>query len=545
MKNKPNVLILFTDQQRYDTICAAGFSHMITPNLDRLASQGCTYVNAYSSNPVCMPARHDMMTGLRGRAHGYYANMKNNIKDYSLPTLPRIFSEAGYRTAGIGKMHFHPCREHHGFGELQLMEEIPDCRQDDQYAMFLDKEGLGHLQNIHGVRPHVYHAPQNAQMDEKHHGSTWVADRTIDWLKENKEQSYFLFAGWIQPHPPWDIPEEFQGIYGDRPLPEPIPVSRCRVEEAGCEGWYGDEDTAEQKRKVRQAYYSAITHVDKNIGRILDYLEETGTIDNTLIIFTSDHGEMLYDKGYFSKEVPYDSAARIPFIVRYPARFEQGAIKEEFVDLLDILPTCLDVCGLMYNGEKFNLPGESLCGEKKERDREHQICCSGTGTRRWLMSRSKQYKYTYYYNQGIEEFFDMINDPGETVNLIETGDYPKEEYRKLKRKAMQFEKEWGPEDVIIHDEFKVVSGQPFHPSIHGKFHLWSNMDMQYFDDRSNKERGAEFIREIEHALANEEHSGVKLNEVFNDPLWRQNFMEHWEKFGTGKEILKKLFQSPS
>ena len=134
---KPNVLILCTDQQRADTIAAAGYPHMITPSLDRLARDGSLFTNAYCASPVCVASRHDFLTGLPGRAHGYYRNQGGPIRDYGLPTLPRIFAENGYRTAAIGKTHFQPKRMHHGYSELHLAGDTPSCRPDDQYSQYL------------------------------------------------------------------------------------------------------------------------------------------------------------------------------------------------------------------------------------------------------------------------------------------------------------------------------------------------------------------------------------------------------------------------
>ena len=539
---KPNVLILFTDQQRYDTVYAAGYDYMITPNLDRLAEEGCTYLNARSSNPVCMPARHDLLTGLPGRAHGYYCNGKHPIKDYGIPTLPRIFSENGYRTVSVGKMHFYPARMHHGYSEMFLMEELPNCRQDDQYAMYLKKEGLSNVQNLHGVRPHMYHIPQNAQTDEKHHGSGWVADKTIEWLEENKENQFFLFAGWIQPHPPWNIPKELDGIYKDKDIPKAVPLSRDYPDCIEKNDWYGDFDSEIKKRKIREAYYSAITLVDKNVGRVLNYLEEKGILENTIVIFTSDHGEMLQDKGYYSKEVPYEGAVRVPLIIRYPEKFKAGEKRYEFADTLDIMPTCLDVCGLDYNGDKYKLPGESLCSTDPQKDRKHQISSSGLlGDRRWIMSRNESYKYVYNYNRGFEELYDEVNDKREIINLIKKGNYPKEVYEDLKHRAIEYEKEWGPEGAVVCDDFIQFNGEEFHGSVRGKLHYWSNSQMQYFDDRPKEERGKELIHEMEYALSNFDKSQEKLNEVFNNTSWIEDFKEQFNKYGVCKDYEKKIF----
>ena len=132
MNKKKNVLLIIADQMRFDTINAFGYEDIITPNLDRLVRSGCSFTHCYSSNPVCMPARHDLLVGLPSATHGYLENREQPIKDYGLNTLPRLFSENGYRTAAIGKMHFYPATMHHGYSELHLMDELLRVREDDE-----------------------------------------------------------------------------------------------------------------------------------------------------------------------------------------------------------------------------------------------------------------------------------------------------------------------------------------------------------------------------------------------------------------------------
>ncbi len=276
-KKRPNVLLLLSDQQRYDTIGAAGFPHMHTPNLDRLAGGGVFFEQCHSTNPVCMACRHDLLTGRPGRDHGYYTNLEEKpIDNYDTPTLPRIFSENGYRTAAVGKMHFFPAREHHGFGEMYLMEELPKRRQDDQYLQYLKEKGLGDIQNQHGVRPLLYHVPQNSVQKLEDHGTMWVADRSIQWLGENGEEPFFLMCGFIQPHPPWNIPKELDGLYREAVIPEPVPRSRMPMDGNEPNPWFGDWDSREQKEAIRKAYYTAVSMVDMAVGKILDTLREKG-----------------------------------------------------------------------------------------------------------------------------------------------------------------------------------------------------------------------------------------------------------------------------
>lgn len=541
---KPNVLILFTDQQRYDTLCEAGYEYVITPNLDKLSREGCLYLNAHSTNPVCMPARHDLITGLSARAHGYFHNSeKTPIKDYSLHTLPRVFSENGYRTVAVGKMHFSPPRMHHGFDEMFLMEELPDCRQNDQYATFLKNEGFDYVQNLHGVRPHIYHIPQNAQTDEAHHGSSWVAKQAIDWLEQNEDNPFFMMCGWISPHPPWNIPSELDGLYNDVDLPKEYPLSRFFPDTNEKCVWHGDFDTDGQKRKIREAYFTAVTMVDKNVGKIIDYLKEKGELDNTLVIFTSDHGEMLHDKGYYSKELPFDSSIRVPMIIRYPEKFEINKKVNDFVDTYDVFPTCLDVCELEYNNEKYRLLGESLCAKNPVRNRNYQISSTGDGQNRWIMCRNKRFKYVYYYNDGYELFFDMLNDPMEMNNLFESDNYDKEVFIELKEKALEYETECGPEGTVENGQFKKYEKRYNHPSVTGKMHLWSNFQTQFFDIRSREERGEALINEMEKALGNFDKSAFKLSEVFNNLEWKEDFIGCFERFGESNGFEEKLFKN--
>lgn len=523
-----NVLILLSDQQRFDTIHKAGYEHMITPALDALAEEGTLCVNAFSGNPVCMPARHDLITGLPARVHGYYGNNeKVAIRDYGAPTLPRIFSEAGYRTAAIGKMHFSPAREHHGFGEMRLMEELPKIRQNDEYAMFLKEQGLDHIQNPHGVRPHIYHIPQNAQQPNDLHGTRWVAEESINWLKENERHPFFLMCGFIQPHPPWNIPNEYDHLYDSKEIPKAIEKSRLPFEDETKAEWFGDDDTDRQREQIRKAYYTAVSMVDESTGKIIQYLKDTKQWDNTLVIYTSDHGEMLQDKGYYSKELPYDSAVRVPLIIKYPKGFCHTNLRDDFVDLLDIMPTCLEVCGLTYPDYKGYQPfGKSLLADEKKK---YQFAATGRTSLRWVMCCNEKYKYIYHYMDGYEELYE-IGKP-EVINLIIKD---REKYTdvivELKQQAIAYEEKWGIEGGVVNGEFVKLPKEVVNPSVRGKFHLWSNNQMQKFFEPELYDRGEVLKKEMVHAVSNLEKSGVQLKEVFNDKEWIEQFNDCFKTY---------------
>lgn len=428
----PNILLLYTDQQRFDTIQAAGFPHMITPNLNRLVKEGCFFSHAYTPNPVCIPARHNLITGLTAKMHGYSDNNSETM-DSAIPTLPRILSDNGYITRAIGKMHFRPPRRHHGFGKMELMEELPCFREEDEYAVYLKSAGLGHIRHIHGVRHLLYMLPQRSLIPEEHHGSTWVGDRSVEFLKANYNRPFFLWSSWIAPHPPFDVPDSFAGIYDDADIPEPVAGEACVPEFFKTRNRNaGDIPCREVLMRMRRLYYASVTLVDKNIGKILDCMKQLEILNNTLVIFATDHGEMLGDLGLYQKGLPFESACRIPFIMRYPEKIKPGSVRDGFADLNDILPTVLDAAGIEYSAD-HDLPGESLFAGNSVKDRKVQYVENGCGGRRWIFLRDGRYKYVYFYC-GKENLYDLQDDPEEHNNLLagDPGNNALEARRKLK-----------------------------------------------------------------------------------------------------------------
>ncbi|MBC5687734.1 sulfatase-like hydrolase/transferase [Mediterraneibacter sp. NSJ-55] len=455
---RSNILLITTDQQRYDTIHAMGYDYMVTPNLDRLAAEGCCYPNAYSNNPVCMAARHNIITGLPARYHGFddnYFEDDPKVIPHELPTFPQLLSDSGYATIAVGKMHFQPCRRHNGFTHMELMEEIPRHLQDDEYAQYLKENGFGDIQSIHGVRHLLYMLPQQSLVDEEHHGSAWVAQRSIHHIKENAgKRPFFIWSSFIAPHPPFDVPEEWADLYTEKALPE-LKKSKTPVSDlVNANRPVADYPNEKYLRRAREAYFASISFVDYNVGKIIEELKKSGEYENTLIIFTSDHGELMGDYESYQKFLPYDSSARIPFIMRYPKKIKPGSIDERLVSLDDILPTVLDVAGVTYPNPEI-LPGESVFEIDGNTDRGYLYIEHGHGSKRWVCLREKQYKYTYYYGGGKEELFDMKNDPDETTNLLY--DNPNQavlEIRdKLKQRLIAEEKKYGLDGYVKDDQF--------------------------------------------------------------------------------------------
>lgn len=511
---KPNILLITTDQQRFDTLHCAGYDHMITPNLDALADEGCLFTNAYSPNPVCIPARHNLLTGLTAKYHGFDDNYFDESKSipYDLPTFAEILQDDRYNTVAIGKMHFQPYRAHNGFNRLLLMDEIPRFLEDDDYALYLREKGYTHLQSVHGVRHMLYMQPQESLVKEEDHGTTWVANKTIETLDTiSLERPFLIWSGFIAPHPPFDVPKEYQDIYRDKEIPT-SKESKTSLSNLALENMnIADYPNESYLRRAKECYYSTITHVDTHIGRIIQKLKEIGEYDNTLIIFTSDHGEMLGDYGTYQKFLPYDSSSRVPLIVRYPRRIAPHTIDNRLVSLNDILPTMMDAAGLKYPGA-IKLPGQSLLEKHTGKDEVFMEHCRGN--RRWVTICTQEFKYNYYFSLGREELFDRINDPNETTNLLEVKPEQYESIRNnLNQRLVNYEMEYGLPNTIEDgkfvklDEMKINFYREANPPIFPK--MLRNKNEQFW----------ELKKELVEAIKNEDV--IHLDELDTDYYVKQ------------------------
>ncbi len=447
-EGRPNVLLLHADQMRHDTIAAMGYSWMQTPNLDRLVHEGCAFTHGFTNNPVCVPARHSLLTGLGARYTGMPSNNSAVIPP-GIPRLPQMLADSGYHCEAVGKMHFRPARTHHGFHRMQLMEELFRNIGDDDYALYLRSVGLGHVRNIHGVRNLLYRQPQRSLLPQEHHGTTWVGRRTAGAIRRSSNRPFFIWSGWIAPHPPFAPPAEFADIYSGAEFPAPHPPMESPHPHMPGGNLELDAPSEAKVRRIRELYYASITHVDSSIGCVLDALEETGQLDNTLIIFTSDHGELLGDCGLWSKSRPHDSSVRVPLLLRWPKAFRPGSLRHDFADNLDLLPTVLDACNIDYPAD-MDLPGESLLTPQdcSVRRRDEHYMENGRGAGRVVSLRSRQYKYNFWFADGFEELYDLEDDPCETRNLLvsEAGTEPGDVHARMRARLGAYERRYGLTD---------------------------------------------------------------------------------------------------
>ncbi len=416
---RPNILLIFTDQQRADTIGAAGNPIIRTPHLDRLAGEGVRFSSAYTPSPVCVSARCSLVYGQYPHRTGCVDN--GDAMPTDRPSLMDRLSQAGYRTHGIGKMHFTPdSRALRGFQTREHQEELRSRVADDDYLQFLRANGFEHVYDPFGQRGEMYYVPQPAQMPARLHGTQWVGDRAVAFLRETgMSQPFFLFASFIHPHPPFSPPTPWNKLYRGplMPLPKRPDDSRALhtyVNKVQNRYKYRDQGTDDNLLRAMKAYYYAcISFVDYQVGRILEALEESGRLDDTLILFASDHGEFLGDYYCFGKRSMLDAAARVPLIARYPDRFTPGRTCETPASLVDIVPTFLSAAGLGVGGGELDGVdlAEVAAGGHEERTVYSQYQRQAQGL---YMALNRRWKYFYSAPDRREFLFDRVQDPQET-----------------------------------------------------------------------------------------------------------------------------------
>lgn len=432
MNTKPNIVLIMTDQMRGDCMGIAGHPDVKTPYLDSLASNGIYFPNAYSSCPTCVPARAILHTGLSQRHTGRVGYQDRVDWNYGC-TMAGELTKAGYYTQCVGKMHVHPLRNFLGFSNVELHDgylheyRFPtvlyneDQRIADDYFYWLKNEkgisadvtDTGLDCNSWLARPWIY--------DEMSHPTNWVVSRSIDFLRRrDPRQPFFLMMSFVRPHSPLDAPQYYFDLYRNKELKAPAKGDwndETLIQQIGrrYNAATGPEDE-ELLREMMVGYYACITHIDHQIGRFIMAMVEYKLMDNTIFIFTSDHGEMLGDHHYIQKSKPYQGSIHIPMLISGPEHLigQQNRIDKSLVELRDIMPTCLDFAQAeppktldgtsIRNGiDREYLHGEHLC----EFDgKSHQFIVTKTD------------KFIWFSQTGEEQYFDLSCDPDETHNAI-------------------------------------------------------------------------------------------------------------------------------
>ena len=428
---RPNIVLLFTDQQRFDTIGALGNPVIRTPHLDRLVREGACFTSAYTPAPVCVPARSSLIYGRYPHRSGCTYN--GDAMPHELPSLMALLTQAGYRTHGVGKMHFRPDPQALLGFQTRERQEVgsPRTLEEDDYIPFLHASGYDHIWEPFGPLGTMYYVPQPAQMPPHLHGTHWVGDRATDFIRRAAgSQPFFLWASFFHPHPPFSPPVPWNKLYRAPLMPPPKrpPHSkafwtyinaiqhRSKSKDDGLDGHL--------VRLIKAYYYACISFVDFQVGRILEALEETGQLDDTVILFTSDHGEFLGDYGCFGKRSMLDAAARVPLVARYPTWFTPGSRCDHPASLVDVMPTFLAAAG--SDGSTLDLDGLNLAelagtGNDSAHASREVYSQFQRGPFGIHMVANRRWKYAYSAYERREFLFDRTLDPDETTNRASSG----------------------------------------------------------------------------------------------------------------------------
>jgi arylsulfatase len=424
-QSKPNLLLLMSDQHRADWMGCDGNTAVHTPNLDSIAGEGTRFRYAYSSTPTCTPARAALLTGMSPWRHGMLGYTR--VAEHYAVEMPRALRDSGYTTCGIGKMHWSPQRNLHGFHTTLLDEsgraESPDFRSDYRSwfaseAPNLNPDATGIGWNDCTAKPYV--------LPERLHPTHWTADCAVRFIDGyQKPEPWFLKVSFARPHSPYDPPQRWWDRY-----------SNSKMQQAQCGSWAdkyrprsGPEDDiwhgdvgSEAVRRARVGYSGSVSFVDEQIGRVLESLQKRGWLNDTFIIYLSDHGDMTGDHYLWRKSYAYEASARIPMLIRGPG-VKRGDVSDTAVEIRDVLPTLLTAAGVRVPDL---CDGQNMLSAKRDWiDLEHDVCYADTN--HWTAVTDGRWKYIYHAFDGSEQLFqvsvdrheirDLASDPAHAASL--------------------------------------------------------------------------------------------------------------------------------
>jgi len=456
-KEKPNILWVCTDQQRWNTIGALGNEFVHTPHLDKLVKNGVAFTRAYVQSPVCTPSRASFLTGM------YPSTIHNatNGGDLWNPPFPLITKElekAGYVCGLSGKLHLSASdgrieqRTDDGYEELHWSHHPWDSwPEGHDYKEWLEAQGVTYdsLYEKYGYIPKQYHQTK------------WCTDRAIDFVKKHKNQPWLFSLNIFDPHNPYDPPQEYLDRYDVEEMPGPCFQSSDLAFQKDLDFAYFQTEPMKPEAfdaKLLQAkYWAQIDQIDEHLGRLFEVLEETGEMENTIILFTSDHGDMVGDHGLQKKGCRfYEALVRVPLIFSWPASFKTNLQSNALVELTDIYPTLMEAAGLPVHER---VQGKSLMpiltGQASPEflrpyvRSEYYDALNHEPPNYATMLRTEKYKIVVYHGHELGELYDLENDPCEFNNLW---NHPEHAEIKMKLLKLSFDAtakavDTGPERV--------------------------------------------------------------------------------------------------
>ena len=452
---RPNILFLMADQYRWDALGSVN-PLVKTPNLDSLAGRGVRFGRATVNAPMCVPSRYSMMTGLYPSQVGvrHNAQMCPTDEDLPVPVLAQRLREAGYQTAGFGKTHWYlgedlapniPVKTStRGFevraqrntdepgrvepGAVQMGHECPK----EYAALAAETRPFGTGETVAAYKGFTSSVPP------EEHTEAWLTDKALEFLDGGRDEGkpFFVYLSFDFPHAPFNVPPGYEELYDvDEIPPRPTPPEGANLAgHAGEEWWrWGEwlrETTPQERRRSTLRYYALCSYVDDQFGRVLDRLEEMAEAENTFVVFTSDHGEMLGDRRRFSKYCLYEGSVRVPLMVAGPGipAHLRGTVDDRPAELVDVLPTLLSVAGEATPPE---FPGTSLLDEPVRAGcfaEMHGMGYEKVQKAPAYMWRTRDWKLIIYLPGDVAgaglreargELYDLRADPHEYKNLYE------------------------------------------------------------------------------------------------------------------------------
>lgn len=424
MGERPHVLLITADHWPGSLLGAAGHPAVRTPTLDQMSRCGTLFTRAYTECPVCIPARRTLLTGTTPRTHGD----RTFAVEMPLPgiaTIGQTFRDAGYQAVAVGKLHVYPPRDRAGFDEVILAEEgRPQFGAIDDYEIYLGDQGYAGWQFLHGMSNNDY-VSRPWHLAEEHHVTNWTTREMARMIqRRDPTRPGFWYLSYTHPHPPLVPLQVYLNMYRDVDPGEPFHGSwprgentmPCRMNNRLIDSRGYD---AEFIRAARRAFYALCTHIDHQLRVVIGTLREEGLLDDTIIMFLADHGDMLGNHGLWAKRLFYEDSARVPMILanaKNDDRVAVGRTDDRLVGLQDVMPTLLDLAGVEI---PRTVDGQSMIGANR---REFSYGEYGEGAEATRMLHDGRFKLIYYAAGNRLQLFDLEHDPRELTDLIDSAD---------------------------------------------------------------------------------------------------------------------------
>jgi len=418
--------MIMTDQQRYDALGCSGNKILKTPSIDRIANEGIRFTNSYTCAVACMPSRASIWSGLHPHQHGVLQTDGVTWLSASIPTIQSIFSEAGYHTVAVGKMHFAPWNTLGGFQQRVIIES-KYYNVNDEYRVMLknlnmDEKRIGHQTPGFGRAFKAIKSP----LPEDLYIDGYIGRRGVEVL-ERIPEPFFLVISFCGPHDPFDPPEPYSEMYPLNIIPPPnsrpeeiysFPRAiRTTALNMGIEHLDFSKMTSQDIARIQSYYYGMLSLIDKWVGRILNLVDERGFSERTVVLYTSDHGEYLGNHGLLFKFGPgCDDEIRMPLLIRFPEKISSSQVSNAFVQNIDIMPTIFEACGISQS-PKYS--GKSLFPliEHKIDPLEFRQYVITHLESRGICYRDHNFKYTRFVDSDSDVLYNLRDDPEELYNL--------------------------------------------------------------------------------------------------------------------------------